>query len=236
MGRAFEYRKERIFKRNASNSKIFTKISKDIAMAVKSSGPDPEANGKLRMLIQNAKAANMPKDTVDRAIKRASSKDQEDYKEMIYEGYAPHGVAVLVETATDNSTRTVSNVRSVFSKFGGSLGNSGSVAFMFEHKCNFKVKSKPGLDLEELELELIDFGVSDIFAEEDNIIIYGEFESFGGIQKYLEEKGFEIVSAEFEWIPTDTKELTPEQVASVDKLIEKLEADDDVTNVFTNMR
>lgn len=236
MGRAFEYRKERIFKRNASNSKIFTKISKDIAMAVKSSGPDPEANGKLRVLIQNAKAANMPKDTVDRAIKRASSKDQEDYKEMIYEGYAPHGVAVLVETATDNSTRTVSNVRSVFSKFGGSLGNSGSVAFMFEHKCNFKVKSKPGVDLEELELELIDFGVSDVFAEEDNIIIYGEFESFGGIQKYLEEKGFELVSAEFEWIPTETKELTPEQAASVDKLIEKLEVDEDVTNVFTNMR
>jgi YebC/PmpR family DNA-binding regulatory protein len=236
MGRAFEYRKERIFKRNASNSKIFTKISKDIAMAVKSSGPDPEANGKLRVLIQNAKAANMPKDTVDRAIKRASSKDQEDYKEVIYEGYAPHGVAVLVETATDNSTRTVSNVRSVFSKFGGSLGNSGSVAFMFEHKCNFKVKAKPGVDLEELELELIDFGVSDVFAEEDNIIIYGEFESFGGIQKFLEEKGFELVSAEFEWIPTDTKELTPEQVASVDKLIEKLEIDDDVTNVFTNMR
>jgi YebC/PmpR family DNA-binding regulatory protein len=217
-------------------AKTFTKIGKEIAMCVKTSGPDPDSNSRLRVLIQNAKAANMPKENVERAIKRASSKEQEDYKEVIYEGYGPHGIAVLVETATDNSTRTVANVRLYFNKYGGSLGTSGSVSFMFEHKCIFKVKSKPGLDIEELELEMIDFGVSEIFVEEDNIIIYGEFESFGPIQKYLEEHNFELVSAEFERIPTDTKELTAEQTANVEKLLEKLEEDEDVTNVFHNMK
>jgi YebC/PmpR family DNA-binding regulatory protein len=205
-------------------------------MCVKTSGPDPAANSRLRVLIQNAKAANMPKENVERAIKRASSKEQEDYKEVIYEGYGPHGIAVLVETATDNSTRTVANVRMYFNKYGGSLGTSGSVGFMFEHKCIFKVKNKPGVDIEELELEMIDFGVSEIFVEEDNIIIYGEFESFGPIQKYLEEQNFELVSAEFERIPTDTKELNQEQTANVEKLLEKLEEDEDVTNVFHNMK
>jgi len=236
MGRAFEYRKARKLKRWGTMAKTFTKLGKEIAIAVKSGGPDPVANSRLRVLIQNAKAANMPKDNVERAIKRAVSKDQDDYKELVYEGYGPYGIAVLVETATDNPTRTVANVRSYFNKCNGSLGTSGSVEFMFEHKCNFKVKGKEGLDLEELELELIDFGVQEIFAEDEDILIYGDFESFGPIQKYLEENEFEIVSAEFERIPNDTKELNEEQVADIEKLLGKLEEDDDVTNVFHNMK
>jgi YebC/PmpR family DNA-binding regulatory protein len=177
MGRAFEYRKARKLKRWGNMAKIFTKLGREITIAAKDGGPDPEANPRLRMLIQNAKAANMPKDNVERAIKRATEKDHSDYKEVIYEGYGPFGVAVLVETATNNTTRTVANVRSYFNKTGGSLGTSGSVSFMFEHKCHFKVKAKEGTDLEELELELIDHGVSDIFEEDDNIVIYGDFES-----------------------------------------------------------
>jgi len=236
MGRAFEFRKARKLKRWGNMAKTFTKIGKEIAMSVKTSGPDPASNARLRVLIQNAKAANMPKENVERAIKRASSKEQEDYKEVVYEGYGPHGIAVLVETATDNPTRTVANVRLYFNKYGGSLGTSGSVSFMFEHKCIFKVKAKDGIDLEELELEMIDFGVSEIFAEDDNIIIYGDFEAFGPIQKYLEEKNFELVSAEFERVPDDTKELDAGQTASVEKLLEKLEEDEDVTNVFHNMK
>lgn len=236
MGRAFEYRKARKMKRWGSMAKTFTKLGKDIVIAVKAAGPDPASNSRLRVLIQNSKAANMPKENVERAIKKATNKDQEDYKEVIFEGYAPNGIAVLVETTTDNNNRTVANVRSVFTKFGGTLGNSGSVAFMFEHKCNFKIKQKPGVDLEELELEMIDYGVQELFAEEDAIVIYSEFESFGAIQKFLEEKGFEILSAEFEWIPNESKELTPDQAASVDKLLEKLEEDDDVSNVYHNMK
>ena len=236
MGRAYEYRKARKLKRWGTMAKTFTKIGKEIAMCVKTSGPDPSSNSRLRVLIQNAKAANMPKENVERAIKRASSKDQEDYKEVVYEGYGPHGIAVLVETATDNTTRTVANVRLCFNKYGGTLGTFGSVGFMFEHKCIFKVKAKEGIDLEELELEMIDFGVSEIFEEEENIIIYGEFETFGPIQKYLEEHGFEIISADFERIPKDTKELDAEQTASIEKLLEKLEEDEDVTNVFHTMR
>lgn len=235
MGRAFEYRKARKMKRWGNMAKTFTKIGKDIAIAVKSAGPSPDSNARLRVLIQNAKAANMPKENVERAIKKAISKDQEDYKEVIYEGYGPHGIAVLVETATDNPTRTVANVRMYFNKYGGAMGTSGSVGFMFEHKCIFKIKSKANIDLEELELEMIDFGVSEIFAEEEAIIIYGEFESFGPIQKYLEENNFEIISAEFEYIPTDTKELNEEQTAAVEKLLEKIEEDEDVNNVFHNM-
>jgi YebC/PmpR family DNA-binding regulatory protein len=236
MGRAFEYRKARKMKRWGTMAKTFTRLGKDIIIAVKAGGPDPHSNGRLRVLIQNAKAANMPKENVERAIKKATSKDQEDIKEMVYEGYGPHGIAILVETATDNPTRTVANVRSVFNKFGGSMGTSGSVSFMFEHKCNFKVKTKAGINLDDLELEMIDYGVSEIFAEEETIVIYGEFESFGGIQKYLEENHFEIESAEFERIPTDTKELNPDQMAGVEKILEKLEEDEDVTNVFHNMK
>ncbi len=236
MGRAFEFRKARKFKRWGAMSKTFTKIGREIAIAVKASGSDPQSNSRLRILIQNAKTANMPKENVERAIKKASGKEQKDYKEIVYEGYAPFGVAVIVETATDNSTRTVANVRSYFTKAGGSLGTSGSVEFMFEHKCNFSVKQKEGIDLEELELELIDLGVEEIFAEDNSFMIYGHFSAFGAIQRYLEENGFEILSSEFERIPQDTKELTEEQMEKVEKMLDKFEEDDDVTNVFHNMK
>jgi len=236
MGRAYEFRKARKMKRWGTMAKTFTKLGKDIAIAVKSGGPDPDGNARLRVLIQNAKAANMPKENVERAIKKASTKDQEDYKEMIYEGYAPFGIAVVVETATDNPTRTVANVRSIFTKYGGNMGTSGSVDFMFEHKCIFKIKTKADINLEDLELEMIDIGVQEMFAEEDAIIIYAEFESFGPIQKYLEENKFEITSADFERIPTDTKELNVEQTTAVEKLLSKLEEDEDVSIVFHNMK
>lgn len=234
MGRAFEYRKARKLKRWGNMAKTFTKLGKEIIIAVKAGGPDPHANSKLRVLMQNAKAANMPKENIERAIKKATSKDTTDYKEVVYEGYGPFGIAILVETATDNPTRTVANVRSYFNKYGGSLGTAGSVSFMFEHKCNFKVKMKDGVDLEELELEMIDCGIDEIVYDEDeNVInIDGDFESFGSIQKYLEENEFEIVSAEFERIPNDTKELTPEQYAEIEKLLDKFEEDEDVNQVF----
>lgn len=236
MGRAFEFRKERKFKRWGQMAKTFTRIGKEIAMAVKAGGPDPNSNSRLRAIIQNAKVANMPKDNVERAIKRASSKEQEDYKEMVYEGYGPHGIAILVECATDNPTRTVANVRSYFTRSGGNLGTSGSLDFVFERKCTFKVKPKEGVDVEELELELIDYGADEVGLDENEIIIYGEFESFGKIQHYLEEKGFEVINAEFERVPTDTKELSPDAEEEVAKLIAKFEEDDDVQNVFHNMR
>ncbi len=234
MGRAFEYRKARKMKRWGNMAKTFTKLGKDIIIAVKAAGPDPAGNARLRVLMQNAKAANMPKENVERAIKKATSKEQTDYKEVVYEGYGPFGIAVLVETATDNPTRTVANVRSYFNKHNGSLGTSGSVDYMFEHKCNFKIKAKEGVDIEELELEMIDAGVSEIFAEDEHIMIYGEFESFGPIQRYLEDHGFEIERAEFERIPSDTKELTEEQYAEFEKLLKKLEDDEDVSQVFHN--
>ncbi len=234
MGRAFEYRKARKMKRWGNMAKTFTKLGKDIIIAVKAAGPDPAANSRLRVLMQNAKAANMPKENVERAVKKATSKEQTDYKELVYEGYGPYGIAVLVETATDNPTRTVANVRSYFNKHNGSLGTSGSVDYMFEHKCNFKIKAKEGVDIEELELEMIDAGVSEIFAEDEHIMIYGEFESFGPIQRYLEDHGFEIESAEFERRPSDTKELTEEQYAEFEKLLNKLEDDEDVSQVFHN--
>lgn len=235
MGRAFEYRKARMFKRWGNMSKMFTRISKEIIIAVKASGPDPDHNSRLRALMQNARAANMPKDTVMGSIKKAMGREQADIKEFVYEGYAPHGIAVLVQTASDNHTRTVANVRSYFNRTGGNLGTSGSVSFMFEHKCIFKVKGKPGLDLDELELEMIDAGAQEIFAEEENIIISGEFEDFGGIQKYLEDNSFEIISSDFEWIASQTKELNAAQAADVEKTLARFEEDDDVTNVFHNM-
>lgn len=236
MGRAFEYRKARKLKRWGNMAKTFTKLGKEIIMCVKDAGPDPQSNSRLRVLMQNAKAANMPKENVERAIKKATSKDMENYAEVVYEGYGPFGIAMLVETATDNPTRTVANVRSYFNKLGGSLGTSGCVEYMFEHKCVFKTKQKEGVDLEELELEMIDLGVHEIFGEDDEIIIYGAFESYGVIQKYLEENGFEIVTAEFERIPGDTKELNAEQVEKIEKLLERFEEDDDVTNVYHNMK
>jgi len=217
-------------------ARVFTKLGKEISIAVKAGGPDATSNPRLRALIQNAKAANMPKENVERAIKKAISKDETDYKEMVYEGYAPHGIAVVVETATDNPTRTVANVRSYFNKLGGSLGVTGSLSFLFDRKSVFKIVPKQDMDLEELELELIDFGVDEIFAEENEVVLYGEFESFNKIQKYLEENGFEIISSEFERIPNDTKELGEEEQAQVMKLIERIEDDEDVQNVFHNMK
>lgn len=223
-------------KRWGNMSRTFTRIGKEITIAVKAAGPDPNANSRLRTLIANAKAANMPKDTIDRAIKKASDKDASDYKEVVYEGFAPNGVAVLVECATDNTTRTVANLRNYFNKNGGTLGNSGSVAFMFSHKCYFHVKPKEGVTLEDIELELIDFGAEDFDMDEEEIIIGGAFESNAEIQKYLEDNEFEIINTEFVYEPTDYKDLEGEAREAVDKLVEAVEEDDDVQNVFTTMR
>ncbi len=234
MGRAFEFRKARKMKRWSAMSKAFTRIGKDIVMAVKEGGPNPDSNARLRAVIQNAKSVNMPKDNVERAIKKASEKGLGDFKEVLFEGYAPHGIAILVETATDNNTRTVANVRACFSKCDGNMGTSGSVVFMFDHTCNFRINPTE-VDLEELELELIDYGVDEVFEDEDGILIYAPFESFGNIQKALEEKGFEILSSGFERIPQVTKKLTAEQQVDVDKLLEKLDDDDDVQNVYHTM-
>ena len=234
MGRAFEFRKGRKLKRWSAMSKAFTRIGKDIVMAVKAGGPDPESNSKLRAIIQNAKAVNMPKDNVTRAIKKASDKDTSDYKEVLFEGYAPHGIAVLVETATDNNNRTVANVRSHFNKCNGNMGTQGSVEFMFDHTCNFTI-NKEGLDPEELELEFIDFGAEEVFEDEEGILIYGPFNNFGDIQKELESREIEIISSGFERIPQVMKELTEEQKADVEKLLDRLEEDEDVNSVFHNM-
>lgn len=221
-------------KRWSAMSKAFTRIGKDIVMAVKEGGPDPDSNSRLRAVIQNAKSVNMPKDNVERAIKRASDKSLGDFKEVLFEGYAPHGIAILVETATDNNTRTVANIWSYFNKCDGSLGTSGSVVFMFDHTCNFRIQ-KTDIDLEELELELIDFGVEEVFEDEDGIHIYAPFESFGSIQNYLEEHHLEILSSGFERIPQVTKKLSADQAADVEKLLEKIEEDDDVQNVYHTM-
>ncbi len=235
MGRAFEFRKARKMKRWAAMSKAFTRIGKDIVIAVKEGGPDPDANSKLRAVIQNAKSVNMPKDNIERAIKRASDKSQGDFKEVLFEGYAPHGIAILIETATDNNTRTVANIRSYFNKCNGSLGTSGSVEFMFDHSCNFTIQAE-GIDPEELELDLIDFGAEEVFVDEDGLHIYAPFESFGAIQKELEGRNIEILSSGFDRIPQVTKELTPEEMEDVEKLLEKIEEDDDVQNVFHSMK
>lgn len=234
MGRAFEFRKARKMKRWSAMAKAFTRIGKDIVMAVKEGGPDPDTNAKLRAVIQNAKSVNMPKDNIERAIKRASDKSQGDYKMVLFEGYAPHGIAVLVETATDNNNRTVANIRSHFNKCDGNLGTSGSVEFMFDHTCNFRINSE-GIDPEELELELIDFGAEEVFQDEDGIHIYAPFQNFGAIQKELENREIEIISSGFERIPQVTKSLNEEQTADVEKLLEKLEEDDDVQNVYHTM-
>lgn len=223
-------------KRWGNMSRTFTRLGKEITMAVKAGGSDPNGNSRLRALIANAKTANMPKDTIDRAIKKATEKDASDYKEVIYEGFAPHGIAMLVETATDNTTRTVANLRNYFNKNGGQLGNSGSVAFMFSHKCYFHVTPKDGVTLEDLELELIDCGAEDFDQDEEEVVISGAFEANGDIQKYLEDNGFEIKSTEFVYEPADYKELSEEEAADVNKLIEALEEDDDVQNVFSTMK
>lgn len=234
MGRAFEFRKERKFKRWAGMAKTFTRIGREIAIAVKSGGTNPDYNPRLRMAIQNAKAANMPKTNVENAIKKAAGKDAENYQEIVYEGYGPHGVAILVETATDNPTRTVANVRMHFDRGGGALGVSGSVSYMFNHKGVFKIKAE-GRDWEELELELIDAGLEDIKHEDDEVVLYTDFGDFGSMQKALEERGIETTSTQLEWIPTMTKKLNDSEVEQLIKLIDRLEEDDDVLNVFHTM-
>ncbi|MDG2062856.1 MAG: YebC/PmpR family DNA-binding transcriptional regulator [Flavobacteriaceae bacterium] len=231
MGRAFEFRKARKIKRWSTMAKIFTRIGKDIVMAVKEGGPDPDNNSRLRAVIQNAKAANMPKENVERAIKKASDKESGDFKEVMFEGYAPHGIAILVETATDNNNRTVANIRSYFNKVNGNLGTAGSVEFMFDHSCNFRIHAS-GLDPEEIELEFIDFGVEEVFIDDDNILLYAPFESFGEVQKELENKNFKILSSGFERIPKTTKPLSRMAQKDVLQLIERLEEDDDVQNVY----
>ncbi|MDC0377704.1 MAG: YebC/PmpR family DNA-binding transcriptional regulator [Flavobacteriaceae bacterium] len=234
MGRAFEFRKARKMKRWSAMAKTFTRIGKDIVMAVKDGGSSIETNSKLRAVIQNAKAANMPKDNIERAIKRASDKSTGNFKEILFEGYGPYGIAIIVETASDNNNRTVANVRSYFNKYGGNLGTAGSVEFMFDRVCNFKIQTE--IDIEELELDFIDFGVDEVIKDEDGeVILYSSFENYGSIQKELENQGIEIISSEFERIPKQMKELNDDKKEEVNILIEKIEEDDDVQNVFHNM-
>ena len=239
MGRAFEFRKERKFKRWAKMAVQFTRLGKEIVMAVKAGGANPDANSRLRTAMQNAKAVNMPKDRVEAAIKRASNKDESNYEELVYEGYAAHGVAILVETATDNTNRTVANVRSYFNKCDGTLGKTGSLDFIFTRQSVFRFE--PGeVDLEELEFDLIDAGLEEIYVEEgeegkDVAVIHTAFEDFGKMQKALEEKGIEVISAKLERVAQSTAEVNEEQAADVLKLIDKLEDDDDVQAVYHNM-
>jgi len=234
MGRAFEFRKARKMKRWSKMAKTFSRIGKDIVIAIKEGGPEVEANARLRAVIQNAKTANMPKEIIERAIKKAKDKDTSDYKETNFEGYAPHGIAIFVECTTDNNNRTVANVRAAFTKFNGNLGTSGSVEFLFEHTCNFRIE-RGEHDLEELELELIDAGIDEIFEDEGEINIYGPFESFGAIQRALEGMEIEILSSGYERIPTNTTKLSEEQEAEVEKLLERLDEEDDVSQVYHTM-
>ena len=231
MGRAFEFRKARKLKRWSAMAKTFTRIGKDIVMSVKEGGPDPNNNSGLRAVIQNAKAANMPKENIERAIKKASDKTTENFKEVLFEGYAPYGIAILVETATDNNNRTVANVRSYFNKCNGSLGTSGSVEFMFDRTCNFRITAE-GVNIEDIEFEFIDFGVEEVFEDEDGILLYASFEHFGKIQKELEDRSLEILSSGFDRIPQVTNQLLNEPQKEVLKLIEIIEGDDDVQNVY----
>ncbi|NLH24066.1 MAG: YebC/PmpR family DNA-binding transcriptional regulator, partial [Bacteroidales bacterium] len=223
MGRAFEYRKARKLERWGNMSRTFTRLGKELTIAAKQGGTDPENNPRLRAIIQTARSENMPKDNIERAIKRAEEKDKGDYREVVYEGFGPHGVAIIVETATDNTTRTVANIRSYFNKFGGNLGTSGSVGFMFDHTCVFKVKSEQVPDMETFELELIDYGGEEVFLDEDEgvIVIYGSFESYGSLQKFIEEKELELVSGGFDRIVNgELKQLSPEEKMDVEKLLE----------------
>ena len=248
MGRAFEFRKERKLKRWGHMARVFTKLGKEITIAVKNGGPDVTGNPRLRALLAEARAEQMPKENIERAIKKATDKTLGDFKEIVYEGYGPHGIAYLVEAATDNNTRTVANVRSYFNKCGGSLGTTGSVSFMFDHKCVFRIKEDPAkpVDIEELELELIDYGAEEVFKQEvededENITveisIYGDYTAYGAIQKFIEENGYDLISGGFERIPNvDLKDVTPEQRATLEKLTNLLEDDEDVTNVYTTMK
>lgn len=239
MGRAFEYRKATKLKRWGHMARTFTKIGKQIAIAVKAGGPELENNPHLRAIIQTAKRENMPNANIERAIKNALGKDQKDFKEVTYEGYGPHGIAIFVDAATDNTTRTVANVRAVFNKFSGNLGTQGSLSFLFDQKCVFTFKKKDGLNMDDLILEFIDFGVDDEYDEDEEsgeITIYGEPTSFSDIQKHLECMGLEVTGAEFTRIPNDLKDVTPEQRETINKMVDLLEDDDDVQNVYTNMK
>lgn len=235
MGRIFETRKHKMFARFARMSKAFNRVRKDIEIAVKAGGADPKSNSKLRIAVQNAKSVNMPKDRIEAAIKRASSKDTTGYQELVYEGMGPHGVAVIVECATDNPNRTVANLRHYFSKHGGSLGNTGSVAFMFEHKALIKIPKNLISDVDEFELDMIDHGLEELNAEEDFVYIYTEFSNYGAMQKALESKNIEPVGTEFQHIATNTKELNEEAQKDFNALLEVLEEDDDVQSVFNNL-
>jgi len=236
MGRIFEKRKYKMFARFAKMSKAFNRIGKEIEIAVKAGGPDPKGNPRLRIAVQNAKSVNMPKDRVEAAIKRASNKDTSGYSEIVYEGYGPHGIAVLVECATDNPTRTVSNVRHQFKENGGTLGNSGSIAFMFERKGLFKIAAEKVKDVDTFELEMIDHGLDDLTGDEQFLYVYTSFHDFGAMQKALEERGIEPASTELQYIPTTTKELPEEQQKEINELIEALEEDDDVQSVYHTMQ
>jgi YebC/PmpR family DNA-binding regulatory protein len=235
MGRAFEYRRAAKEKRWGHMSRIFPKLSKAITIAAKESGPDPAMNAKLRTAIQNAKAQNMPKDNIDAAIKRASGKDETNYTEVNYEGKGPHGVLIFVECATDNTTRTVANIKSYFNKAGGSLVPTGSLEFMFSHKAVFEVEKSAGIDVEELELELIDAGLEEIEADEEMVFITGDYTSFGTLSKAIEDKKIDVRKATLKRIPTTPVEFTEEQLEDIEKLLDKIEEDDDVQQVFTNI-
>ncbi|KAB2918658.1 MAG: YebC/PmpR family DNA-binding transcriptional regulator [Bacteroidetes bacterium] len=235
MGRAFEFRKGRKMKRWDQMSKAFTKYGKEISMAVKAGGPDPTLNARLRVVIQNAKGVNMPKDRIESAIKRASDKSEKDFEEIVYEGYGPKGVGIVIEAATDNPNRTVANIRSYFSRGGGELGKTGSLEFMFERLGLFTVAAE-GLDTDELELDLIDFGLQDIEKDEAEIIITTSFADFGKMQKALEERNINIINAELQRIPTSYADVTAEDRAAIDKMLEKIEEDEDIQNVFHNMK
>lgn len=233
-------------KRWGHMARTFTKLGKEITIAVRQGGPEVTGNPRLRALIAEARVEQMPKENIERAIKKATESKQGDFKEVVFEGYGPFGIAYLVETATDNNTRTVANVRSYFTKCGGSLGTSGSVSFMFDHKCVFRIKEADGMDLEELELEMIDYGVDELFEDVEEtkdgteykvVVIYGDYTAYGQIQKFIEDKGYELVSGGFERIPnTELKEVTAEQRATLEKLTGLLEDDEDVTNVYTTMK
>jgi YebC/PmpR family DNA-binding regulatory protein len=235
MGRIFEKRKDRMFARWAKTAKAFTKLGKEIAIAVKLSGPDPSTNPRLRMAMQTARSLNMPKDRIEAAIKRASSKDEADLAEISYEGFAPHGVALFIEAATDNATRTVANVRNIITKHGGNLATSGALEYIFTRKGVFKIAAPPG-DMDEFELDLIDHGLEEIFQADDGLLLYSSFQSYGDLQRALDAKGVEIKSATSQRIPTSHVTVTPEQEAEIQKIIEKLEEDDDVQSVFHNMQ
>lgn len=235
MGRIFETRKHKMFARFAKMSKAFNRIRKDIEIAVKSGGPDVKSNSKLRMAVQNAKSVNMPKDRVDAAIKRAVSKDTSGYSEITYEGYGPHGVAVVVECATDNTTRTAASIRHYFRKYEGALGAPGSISFMFDHKGLIKIDKSLISDVDEFEMELIDYGLDELQYDDESIYIYTMFQDFGTMQKALDEKNIEVSATEFPYIPTNLKELDDEQQKEVNELIEAIEEDDDVQSVYTNM-